>query len=210
MIPKERFGALADSFAKKAGESYDAAKVSGVPPAVLAKAFEKAMEARDSAYAPYSKFQVGAALVVRDSKEKGGYKIVTGSNSENVVYQGTCAERNALGTAIGLGYRTKDIACVIVVGAPRAASELDASVSPCGVCRQGLMEIIDPDTPVMHSVGSKGRDVTGVKIHTLQELLPFAFSPAAINKKMGGKKGLTFREIAGLQKEKEKQLRLDA
>jgi len=193
---------------KKVAENESCAKLKNLQPAILARAFEQALKARDVAYAPYSKFLVGAALVVKDSKERGGYKIVTGSNTENVVFQGTCAERNALGTAVGLGYRAKDIAAVIVVGGPKKANGLDSSVSPCGVCRQGLLEILSPETPMMHSIGTKERDVTELKIHTLEELLPFAFSPDALSKK--NKLPMTFAELAKLKQEKQGQTKLDA
>jgi cytidine deaminase len=85
--------------------------------------YERAVEAAGSAYAPYSRFHVGAALLLRD----GG--VVTGVNVENASYPlGMCAERCALARAVAEGARTGDVAALAV------------TASPCGGCRQWLLE----------------------------------------------------------------------
>ena len=101
---------------------------------------DRAISAREKAYAPYSKFNVGAALLLPDQS------IVTGCNVENASYGlAICAERNAICAAIAKGYR-KFIAVAV------AASPL---ASPCGACRQFIVEFgkdiavlsIDPEHP---------------------------------------------------------------
>ena len=116
-----------------------------------------ARAAQKRAYAPYSKFKVGAAVRTSDGA------IYAGCNVENVAYpQGWCAEASAIAAMVGAG-KTK-IAEVLVVG-PGAKM-----VTPCGGCRQKLAEFAGKKTPV-HLCGSKGL----VKTVTLGELLPLAF-----------------------------------
>jgi cytidine deaminase len=89
-----------------------------------------AREARESAYAPYSKFRVGAALLTKDAR------VLTGCNVENASYGlSNCAERTALYSAIAAGYRPGDFTHLVVVG------DTDEPVSPCGACRQVMMEL---------------------------------------------------------------------
>jgi cytidine deaminase len=84
---------------------------------------ELAREAAGGAYAPYSAFRVGAAVLARDGQ------VVTGANVENSSYGLTlCAERAALGRAVAEGIRPGDVAAVAV------------TASPCGACRQWLLE----------------------------------------------------------------------
>jgi cytidine deaminase len=85
--------------------------------------YEYAREAAGSAYAPYSRFQVGAALLLRDGR------VVTGVNVENASYPlGMCAERCALARAVADGVRPGEVAALAV------------TASPCGGCRQWLLE----------------------------------------------------------------------
>lgn len=124
----------------------------------LAELRERAREAAEHAYAPYSRFRVGAALRL------GNGEVVTGANVENASYGLTiCAERSALVRAVaeyGPAIRVKAIAVANLNGAVSA---------PCGACRQVLAEFADTDTPVTFSGGTR--------TVTMAELLPLAFVP---------------------------------
>jgi len=114
---------------------------------------EAARKARGHAYAPYSNFTVGAALLT-----KGGH-IVTGANVENASYPvGMCAERAALFAAVAQGHRSFD--AIAIVGPEGVA------LTPCGACRQALSEFGDL------RVVREGRDDVA-----LRDLLPDAFGP---------------------------------
>lgn len=87
---------------------------------------ERAIEARELAYAPYSEFNVGAALLLQDGKT-----IITGCNVENASYGlAICAERNAICAAVAKGHRK--FTAIAVAASPLA--------SPCGACRQFIVE----------------------------------------------------------------------
>ena len=119
-----------------------------------------AMQARLRAYAPYSKFLVGAA--VRD--EHG--KIHGGCNIENAAYpQGWCAETSAIAAMIMAG--SHGIAEMAVIGSG------DLLCTPCGGCRQKIREFAKGDVKV-HMCGEDGRIM---KTMTLNELLPDSFGP---------------------------------
>ena len=116
-----------------------------------------AKKARSNAYAPYSKFAVGAAVLTDDGE------IFSGCNIENASYGlSNCAERTAIFSMVASGKR--HIAAVAVIAdTPRA-------VSPCGACRQVLAEFGRPETPVVLA------NQNGHLVHTtLKELLPYAF-----------------------------------
>jgi cytidine deaminase len=121
--------------------------------------FATAAAARQKAHAPYSKFQVGAALV----DEEG--RVYAGCNVENAAYpQGVCAEAAALSAMVLAGGRRAT--ALLVVG------EGPSWVTPCGGCRQKLREFGAPDTPVLVADG------VGVQLwFTLDELLPHSFGP---------------------------------
>ena len=120
---------------------------------------EAAIEARSHAYAPYSKFQVGAALLLKD----GSY--ITGCNVENVSYGlCNCAERTALFKMVSAGVTKDDVEAMCIV----ANTELP--VSPCGACRQVMAELLNKDTLVVLATTSKK-----FKDTTVVELLPYAF-----------------------------------
>jgi cytidine deaminase len=116
-----------------------------------------ARSAQARAYAPYSKFRVGAAVEGMDGT------VVTGCNVENASYGLTiCAERAAVFAAINAGVKRLRRAVVV--------SDVDPPAAPCGACRQVLAEF-GPDLPI-DGVGSK-RTVTW----RLSDLLPHAFGP---------------------------------
>jgi cytidine deaminase len=127
--------------------------------ATLQALLQAARDARAMAYAPYSKFKVGAAVL----DEQG--RVFAGCNVENAAYpQGLCAEGLALGAMVLAGGRRAR--ALLVVG------EGPAPVTPCGGCRQKLREFGGDDTPV---VVADGR---GVQLRTtLGALLPHAFGP---------------------------------
>ena len=119
--------------------------------------FEAAELARQRAYAPYSKFQVGAVILCDDGS------ITAGCNVENASYGLTvCAERNAAGAMVLAG--KKPVAVAIVVDSREPTP-------PCGMCRQVLAEFGAPALPIA------SRTVSGKEAHwTVAELLPHAFT----------------------------------
>ncbi len=122
------------------------------------KLIELAKEARERAYAPYSGFYVGAALLTRDGE------VFTGCNIENASFTPTCcAERVAIFKAVSEG--NKAFFAIAVVGGARGESA-DTPCYPCGVCRQALAEFADADLKIYFADGS---------VTTLGELLPKAF-----------------------------------
>ena len=122
----------------------------------LEKLYAEAMKAAANAYAPYSQFHVGAALLLPDGE------IQTGVNVENRSFGATnCAERTAIFAAVARGYKTFS---AIAIATPDA----DYPVSPCGICRQVLSEFAPADTPVVF--GNKWENVVKT---TLGELYPY-------------------------------------
>ncbi|MBJ6126322.1 cytidine deaminase [Microvirga splendida] len=121
--------------------------------------FEAARAIQAKAYAPYSRFKVGAAIATPDGR------IFTGCNVENAAYPvGSCAEAGAVSAMIAAGGNR--IAQIVVMG------EGDVLCTPCGGCRQRIREFAAPDTPV-HVAGPEGIR----RSFTLDELLPFSFGP---------------------------------
>lgn len=118
--------------------------------------YEQAAEAALRAYAPYSRFRVGAALLLADGS------VVTGVNVENRSYGLTnCAERSAIYAAVSSGRREFK---AIAVATPDA----DYPVSPCGACRQVLSEFFAPDAVVVF-----GPDASKLVQSSVGELFPF-------------------------------------
>ncbi|CAG7606047.1 Cytidine deaminase [Paenibacillus solanacearum] len=125
----------------------------------------KALEARDKAYTPYSNFKVGAALL------DGGGHVHLGCNVENAAYGPTnCAERTALFRAIADGEPARSFQAIAVVG------DTDQPISPCGVCRQVLIELCTPEMPVYLS-NLRGE----VAVTNVGALLPGAFTSHDLN-----------------------------
>ena len=119
---------------------------------------EAARNASRRAYCPYSKFHVGAAVLA-------GGKIFEGANVENASYGLTiCAERTATFAAVLAGAGKIEAIAVACVDAPEGAGV--ETLTPCGACRQVLVEFADLDTPVI--IDRVGRT-------TLRDLLPMAF-----------------------------------
>lgn len=124
-----------------------------------------AIRQMDFSYTPYSHFKVGAVLLAKNGK------IYTGCNIENAAYTPTnCAERTAFFKAVSEGVTEFDAICV--VGGKEGV--LTEYASPCGVCRQVMMEFCDPDT--FQIIMAKSRQE--YEILTLKELLPAGFGPA--------------------------------
>ncbi|MDM5328443.1 cytidine deaminase [Neobacillus sp. CF12] len=120
---------------------------------------EEAVKARAFAYVPYSKFQVGAALLSTDGK------VFHGCNIENAAYGMTnCAERTALFKAYSEGITQFDSLVVV--------ADTDRPVPPCGACRQVISELCDSEMEVI-LMNLKG-DIQRILV---KELLPGAFSP---------------------------------
>jgi cytidine deaminase len=97
-----------------------------------------ARQAREQAYAPYSRFLVGAALETRDGRR------FLGCNVENAAYGlCNCAERTALFAAVAAGCRPGDFVRLAVIG------DTEGPISPCGACRQVMSELCDAGMPVL-------------------------------------------------------------
>ena len=131
---------------------------------------KKAYEAQKFSYSPYSGFQVGAALLT-----KGG-KVYTGCNIENAAFSPTnCAERTAFFKAISEG--ETEFAAIAVVGNKKDVLAEEWGVcTPCGVCRQVMLEFVDPEEFLIYS--GKGEEI---KVYTLRQLLPESFSPGMLS-----------------------------
>lgn len=129
-----------------------------------------AIAAAGNAYAPYSNFHVGAALLLDNGD------IVTGSNFENASYGMTlCAETVAIAKANSDG-QLKQIVAIAVAGGPEGKVAADAdAITPCGRCRQVIKEVADliqRDIPVYCAKAG------GYDTHLLSDLLPHGFGPA--------------------------------
>ncbi len=118
-----------------------------------------AIEARENAYVPYSKFPVGAAILTSNGK------VYTGCNIENASYGLTnCAERTTIFKAVSEG--EKKIKMIAIAG------DTEGPISPCGACRQVISEFSDEDTKVILT-NLKGN----IEETTISKLLPGAFTP---------------------------------
>lgn len=124
-----------------------------------------AMDARKGSYAPYSKYNVGAAVIAQNASSEE--KIFCGANIENASYPcGVCAERVAVPKAVFEGF--KNIKTIAVVGTS------DEICTPCGMCRQFLYEF-NPDLRLL-CAGNKGN----FEEHKLKDLLPFGFGASSM------------------------------
>lgn len=128
---------------------------------------EKAKGARLKAYAPYSNFMVGAALLMDNGE------IITGSNQENASYpSGLCAERTAIFYAGAQFPKAKIVRMAII--ASSIHNPTTVPIPPCGACRQSIAEYeVKQDAPIeIYFMGETGKVV---KSHSLENLLPFMF-----------------------------------
>ena len=136
-------------------------------PSEIQNLMAKAVEVRENAYAPYSKFKVGAAVLLDNGK------VVLGSNQENAAYpSGLCAERVALFQAAAIYPKARIISMAIT-----AASDVNTTtvpIPPCGSCRQSIAEYeIKQTTPI--AIFFMGEIGVIYKSDSLKNLLPFVF-----------------------------------
>jgi cytidine deaminase len=135
-----------------------------VTPTEVAALHQCAAEAAHNSYSPYSRFQVGAAILLCPDANQDGV-IVGGTNVENASYRLTsCAEQAAIAAAVtryGPGIRIRAVAIVNLNG---------SACMPCGACRQTILEFSDPETAIFYP--SAGGEPVAT---TIAELLPAAF-----------------------------------
>jgi cytidine deaminase len=135
----------------------------GATDRVMTMLRERALGAMSRAYAPYSEFRVGAALLGSDGS------ITEGCNVENAAYPaGMCAERGAVAAAVARGIRTFEAIAI--------ATEAEEPTPPCGICRQVLEEFA-PHLQVL-SITRDGREARW----TMDDLLPRAFTPKSLDR----------------------------
>lgn len=122
-----------------------------------------ALVARENAYAPYSNFAVGAAVLTKDGQ------VYTGCNIENASYGATnCAERTAIFKAVSEGHT--EFTKIAIVGG-KAGEDISEFAYPCGVCRQVIAEFCKADE--MKIIVAKSQ--TEFMEKTLEEILPYSF-----------------------------------
>lgn len=127
--------------------------------------FKEAKIAYETAYAPYSKFHVGAVLKLKNGT------MIRGSNIENASFGLTnCAERSALFAAYSQGVRKQDIECIMVIG------NTPEPISPCGACRQVMSELMEANaTVILTNLEGKTKTLAN------KDLLPYAFTEGDLN-----------------------------
>lgn len=122
---------------------------------------ERAKKASENAYAIYSNFRVGAALLTKEGQ------CVVGCNIENASYGlCNCAERTCLFSAYSMGIKKEDIVAFAVY------SPLEHLVTPCGACRQVMHELLLPTTPVYMAYGKEIK----YQESSVEQLLPYSFT----------------------------------
>lgn len=125
---------------------------------------KEAFKAMKHAYAPYSKYHVGACVLCKDGTT------FLGANIENASFGATnCGERSAVFAAYSNGYRKDDIEAIAIVSDGKKLG------TPCGICRQVLSELLNSDTPIILSNG------TETMVRTISQLLPENFGVEDLN-----------------------------
>lgn len=130
-----------------------------------------ARASKQTAYAPYSHFHVGSAIMMDDGE------IITGSNQENVIYIGTHAERSALDVVGTKGYKDpnsgKKISKIAIIGSPEG-QESKKATAPCGMCRQDILEMeqLFGKEIVILMAATEGRII---RVVGAKNMLPFSF-----------------------------------
>lgn len=120
---------------------------------------EELIKLLDKAYAPYSKFKVAAIIETADGK------YIPGVNVENASYGAAiCAERNAVTTAVAMGYRKGDFKKIYIMVSG------DKLSMPCFICRQVIVEFFDKDSEII-LISKNGEE----ERHTVSELCPYPF-----------------------------------
>lgn len=129
-----------------------------------------AVEARKKSYAPYSGYKVGAAVLSDDGS------IIKGCNVENASYPaGICAERNAIFSAVAMGY--KGFKAIAVVGGRESEEDTFSDYAcPCGICRQVMREFTEPSDLSVYIARSEDDYME----YTLEDLLPESFGPGKL------------------------------
>ncbi len=141
-------------------------------PLAIQNLMSSAVEVRDNAYAPYSKFNVGAALLLDNGE------VIVGSNQENASYpSGLCAERTAVYYAGAKYPESKILKMAITASSQNQIT--DKPIPPCGACRQAIAEYeIKQNTPIeIYFMGAKGKVV---KSNSLANLLPLLFDNSVL------------------------------
>lgn len=131
------------------------------------KLFDTAQKFRETAYAPYSNFTVGCAILLENGE------IISGSNQENAAYpSGLCAERTTI-FWIGANFPTLKIKKLFVIGAPKEALT-SVPIPPCGACRQSILEYEAKQlAPIEIYFASLDGEI--FKTKSIRDLLPFSF-----------------------------------
>jgi len=141
-------------------------------PDIIQSLMKQASSAREKAYAPYSKFSVGAALLLENGE------IITGSNQENASYpSGLCAERTAIYYAGAQFPNVKILKIAIIAGSQTKPTT--TPIPPCGACRQAIAEYeVKQETPIeIYFMGETGKVV---KSNSLSNLLPLIFDKSVL------------------------------
>ncbi len=141
-------------------------------PSSIQELLQHAKKASEKAYAPYSHLKVGAALLLENGE------IVTGNNQENASYpSGLCAERVAVYQA-GAQFPDIPIKALAITASSSHKNTLNASIPPCGACRQALAEYeMKQNSPI--EIYFMGEEATIIKAHSLSDLLPFLFKKSS-------------------------------